>query len=79
MKPQIGSVQTDRFIIDYFRFGIGKTPLVILPGMGLKSVISSADALGCECVLYDGYSHAVYDEAPDYRTHLKRFFEAEGN
>lgn len=25
-----------------------------------------ADRLGCPCYLYDGYSHAVYDEAPDY-------------
>ncbi len=59
MKPQIGSVKTDRFIIDYFRFGVGKTPLVILPGMGLKSVISSADAVA-EAFSAFAESHTVY-------------------
>lgn len=33
-----------------------------------------AAALGCDCYLYDGYSHAVYDEAPDYSDRLLRFF-----
>lgn len=27
------------------------------------------------CVLYDEYSHAVYDEAPDFRGRLKEFFD----
>lgn len=28
-----------------------------------------------ECYIYEGYSHAVYDEAPDYRGRIKVFFE----
>lgn len=34
-----------------------------------------AKLCGGECYIYDGYSHAVYDEAPDYRTRIKEFFE----
>lgn len=36
-----------------------------------------AEALGAPLYLYDGYSHAVYDEAPDYREHLSGFFSAD--
>lgn len=28
----------------------------------------------CELYMYDGYGHAVYDLAPDYRERMKRFF-----
>lgn len=34
--------------------------------MGAEGPQEVADRLGCPCYLYDGYSHAVYDEAPDY-------------
>ncbi|MCQ2432674.1 MAG: alpha/beta hydrolase [Clostridia bacterium] len=34
-----------------------------------------AALLGCESYLYEGYGHAVYDEAPDYRARMKAFFE----
>ena len=35
----------------------------------------TAEKLGCEFYLYEGYSHAVYDEAPDFRDRLHRFFD----
>ena len=28
-----------------------------------------------ECVIYDGYSHGVYDEAPDFRDRMRAFFD----
>lgn len=31
-------------------------------------------ALGCETHVYDGYSHAFYDEAPDFRDRMMKFF-----
>ncbi len=34
--------------------------------MGAEGPQEIADRLGCPCYIYDGYSHAVYDEAPDY-------------
>ena len=36
-----------------------------------KAIISST---GCENYIYSGYSHAVYDEAPDYKERLFKFF-----
>ena len=32
------------------------------------------DKPGCELVMYEGYGHAAYDLAPDYRERLKTFF-----
>lgn len=34
-----------------------------------------AEKLHCELYMYEGYGHAVYDEAPDYRERLKAFFD----
>ena len=36
-----------------------------------------AAALGCKLYLYDGYSHAVYDEAPDFRERMFAFLREE--
>lgn len=36
-----------------------------------------AGALGCESYVYEGYSHAVYDEAPDFFARVKTFFDRE--
>ena len=33
-----------------------------------------AKALGCPLYLYEGYGHAVYDEAPDYPARMMAFF-----
>ena len=32
------------------------------------------EKLGCECVIYENYGHAVYDEAPDFRERMLTFF-----
>ena len=32
-----------------------------------------AEALGCQLYVYDGYSHAVYDEAPDFKSRMLGF------
>ena len=36
-----------------------------------------AEKTGGECFLYEGFSHAVYDEAPDFRDRMKKFFGEE--
>ena len=43
MKNQ--TVRTDRFTMDYFRFGQGKETLVILPGLSVQSVMGSAELI----------------------------------
>lgn len=37
--------------------------------------VEIAEKTGCESYIYDGYSHAVYDEASDYKARLKQFFD----
>lgn len=41
----IQSIQTDRFSMEYFRFGKGGKTLVILPGISVQSVMGAADAI----------------------------------
>ncbi|MCQ2478067.1 MAG: alpha/beta hydrolase [Clostridia bacterium] len=45
----------------------------VLSGIGS---IEIAQKLSCEIFMYDGYSHAVYDEAPDYKEKVYDFFIA---
>ena len=45
MSIPIETVQTERFSMDFFRFGEGAQPLVILPGLSIRSVMDSADAV----------------------------------
>ena len=33
-----------------------------------------AEAIGCEMYIYENYSHAVYDEAPDFKERIASFF-----
>lgn len=40
-----------------------------------KGSVEIAEKLGCELYMYDGYSHAVYDESPDYKERLMSFFD----
>ena len=37
--------------------------------------VEMAEKIGCKALVYEGYSHAVYDEAPDYLEKVKGFFE----
>lgn len=59
---KIETVQTDAFSMDYIRFGRGKTPLVILPGLSVQSVMSSADAIaGAYDLLAGDFTLYVFD------------------
>lgn len=42
-KMRIETVRANAFAMDYFRFGQGKEPLVILPGLSVQKVMGSAD------------------------------------
>lgn len=46
--------------------------------VSLKGSEEIAQKLGCELFVYDSYSHAVYDEAPDYLDRILEFFSREG-
>ena len=45
MSSEIMTAVTDSFEMRYFRFGTGSTPLVIIPGVSIKSVMESAAAV----------------------------------
>ncbi|MEE0434779.1 MAG: alpha/beta hydrolase [Peptococcaceae bacterium] len=42
--------------------------------IGIEGAYEIIDKLGCERDIYDQYSHAVYDEAPDIQEKLVTFF-----
>ena len=42
IEHSIQTVKTDRFEMDYIKFGTGARPLVLLPGMSLKSTMGIA-------------------------------------
>jgi len=43
--------------------------------LGVQASHDLADQLQCEIFIYEGYGHGVYDEAPDYLTHIKAFLD----
>ena len=57
-----GEVRTDAFTMAYFRFGQGKEPLVILPGLSVQSVMGAADAVaGAYAPLTNDFTIYVFD------------------
>lgn len=40
-----------------------------------EATAETAELIGCEYYLYEGYGHAVYDEAPDYKERIMKFFK----
>lgn len=59
-----------------------KCPVLVI-GSDCDEVVSVrgseeiAEKTGCEIYIYDGYSHAVYDEADDYPQRILEFFDTE--
>ena len=55
-----------------------KSPTLVIGVEGDEMITGEAsqemaDKLGCDIVMYDGYRHAVYDEAPDYKQTIYDF------
>ena len=55
---EVGTVTTETFSMDYFRFGQGEKTLVILPGLSVQSVEGFADRSGGN--RYGGRSGALH-------------------
>lgn len=45
---------------------------LVMPGNESREL---AEKIGCDCCIYEGYSHAVCDEAPDYKERLLEFYK----
>ena len=59
---KIETLRTERFPMDYFRFGYGGKNLVILPGLSLRSVMGAAEAIAeAYRPLEDRYTIWVFD------------------
>ncbi|HCK87948.1 MAG TPA: hypothetical protein DHW39_03965 [Erysipelotrichaceae bacterium] len=43
--------------------------------LGVQASYDLAQELHSEIFIYEGYGHGVYDEAPDYLTHIKQFLD----
>lgn len=54
-------------------FAIGSKKDMVLSGEATQEI---ADQLGCYCHLYDGYGHASFDEAPDFRPRMLKQLSA---
>ena len=54
-------------------FVIGASEDKILSKWGSMDL---ATGLQCDSFIYEGYGHGVYDEAPDYLTHIKAFLDS---
>ena len=66
MPIPIQTITTPRFTMDYFSFGTGKTPCVILPGASVRSVMLSADAVAALYGEYIAdYTFYVFDKKRD--------------
>ena len=55
-------------------FVIGSESDNVLGGAASHEI---AEKLGCKLFMYEGYGHAVYDEAPDYKQKIWDFFNEE--
>ena len=62
MGFQTGTIRTDGFSMDYFRFGHGEKTLVILPGLSVDSVVKYAGAVSTAYGLLTGdFTVYVFD------------------
>ncbi len=67
MSIRVETVHTNGFSMDFFRFGRGKSPLVILPGLSVDSVMKYADAVAeAYALLTDDFT--LYDAARPIQT-----------
>ena len=66
MGIMIETVNTERFSMNFFRFGTGLKTLVILPGLSVQTVMGAAEAIAAAYQsLADRYTIYVFDRRSD--------------
>ena len=61
----VHNVCTDGFEMEYAQFGTGPRPLVVIPGLAIRSVMKSADALQVPFKMFtEGYRMAQWVKMP---------------
>ena len=62
----VHNVCTDGFEMEYAQFGTGPRPLVVIPGLAIRSVMKSADALQVPFKMFtEGYTLYFFDRRKD--------------
>ena len=70
MKPEIKTLQTAHFCMDYFCFGQGEKVMVILPGLSVQSVCATAAAVANAYRLFcKEFTVYVFDRRSDLPPH----------
>ncbi len=64
------SKETDKISCPAYVIGAGEDRV-----LGTQAAGDLAAALKCECFVYEGFGHGVYDEAPDYLSHIDAFLK----
>ena len=69
-SSEIGTVKTDSFTMDYFRFGNGERTLVIIPGCSVQSVMNYTGAIEESYkILTDDFTIYVLDRRKEMPSH----------
>ena len=69
-SSEIGTVKTDSFMMDYFRFGNGERTLVIIPGCSVQSVMNYTGAIEESYkILTDDFTIYVLDRRKNLPPH----------
>ena len=66
MSIKIETIKTVSFEMEYFKFGTGDKTMVVIPGLGIKSVMESADFIAEAYSLFrDKYTIYVFERRND--------------
>jgi pimeloyl-ACP methyl ester carboxylesterase len=66
IKMIIDKVKANKTAIEYFCFGNGEKPLIILPGIGFQRIALSANAVSSSYKIFsDDYKIYVFDRRDD--------------
>ena len=67
IEYSVQTVKTDRFEMDYLKFGTGARPLVLLPGMSLKSTMGIASMVVDSYKIFaDDFTVYMFDRKKDF-------------
>ena len=65
MRTTTSNITTDSFSMDYFSFGSGKTPFVMLPGIYTKPMNTLAELVACSYNMFaQQFTTYVFDRRP---------------
>lgn len=68
-KPEVKKAYADGVSMDYFKFGNGKKNFVMLPGLGLKNIVNSAESVASAYRMFgEDFTVYVFERKDDIKT-----------